>query len=499
MKSKLLYILLVFSILSSCSDDYLETSPTSELSKEDLGDAIKANPAVSEATLRGMYALLNQYGSGGTSSQVDFGIKSYDISTDMVSGDMAQNGNAYNKFWEDELLNAVKRTNLQTYRAWRFHYRVILAANNLIASSGTEEAPNEGGEFTWAQAKALRAYMYYQLVGIYGKGWAHKDDKVLPLYLSTDVSSGAKEQSTNELVLTTAKNDLIMAIKALDGYVKESKTNIDANVAKGMLAYVCLATEDYENAKKYSQEVIDVIGGNLMTADEVYNSGFRSIDINGWMWGMEITTENTTKIGGFFPMLDVWTYGYASTPDRKRIDRALYAKVDPNDIRRFQFMDNPNSSFDCIPWYKFWDANRVFDGDKQWTHDYVFMRVAEMYLINAEAKAFLNDPTAKDVLEFLISKRHAAGVIGSDTGEPVTTSMDVPVYDMSDLKKAANLQWRIECWGEGKAYWVLKRFKYDSERGSNHHHKPNTTIPYDSDEITFQIPENEVLNNPFME
>lgn len=500
MKNRILYIFLAFFLVTSCSEDYLDKSPTSAISKTDLGDAIKQNPLVSDGTLRGLFALLQQSGTGGTSSaHEDFGIKSYDISTDIVSGDIAIRSRGYAKFWDDELLESVKRTNNQTYRAWRFHYRVILAANNLIASSGTEEAPSDGNETTWAQAKALRAFMYYKLTVIYGKGWAYKADKILPLGLIDDIGK-ALPKSSLEDVLTQCKKDLELTLPHLKGYERESKANINENVAKGMLSYVCLAMEDFESAKKYSQEVIDAIGSTMMTASDVYNSGFRDLGISGFMWGVDVNTENTTKIASYFAMMDYFTYGYATTGDRKLMDKGLYDQIHKDDIRKYQFYSNYGSALGGLAYYKFWHSDRVPDGDKKWEADYYFMRVTEMYLINAEAKAFLGDAEgAETVLNNLIAQRQAKDVTSVVSNEKVTEATTAPTYDMSDIKKAVNLQWRIEMWGEGKSYGVLRRFKYDSQRGPHHNHKPNTSIPYDSDEITFAIPENEVLNNPFMD
>jgi len=496
MKNKILYIILTLFIFTSCGKDYLDKSPTSDVPKEKLPGIIKENPDVAKGILRGMYALMCK-GQIAQDAQVDFSIKAFEISTDMVSGDMAQTGDAYNKFWDSELLTAVKTTSSQTYRTWTVLYKIILIANNIIKSSGGEEKATEGSEYSWGQGKAMRAYMYYKLAVIYGKGWAHKGDKLLPVYLSDQTEDGARPPMSIEQLLTQCKKDAEQAVKALKGYKQETKANIDINIARGILSYICLYMEDYEGAKNNSQLVIDALGGNLMSASEVYNSGWRDITINGFMWGSEINKENTTQIGSYFAMLDIFTYGYASTPDRKRIDRSLFAKIHKDDIRRFQFLDAPGKSVDCIPYYKFWHKARVVDGDKDWEGDYEYMRVAEMYLINAEAKAFLREDTeAKKVLEHLIAKRHAKDVTSSVTNKPVTKSTEVPTYDMSDIKKAVNLQWRIECWGEGKAYGVLKRFKYPSERGSNHAHRPNEKIPYDSDDITFQIPQREVLNNP---
>jgi len=58
------------------------------------------------------------------------------------------------------------------------------------------------------------------------------------------------------------------------------------------------------------------------------------------------------------------------------------------------------------------------------------------------------------------------------------------------------LQTRIELWGEGKTFFAMKRNQATVTRGSNHVYRANESFAYDSDEMTFQIPQSEIDNNP---
>jgi hypothetical protein len=64
------------------------------------------------------------------------------------------------------------------------------------------------------------------------------------------------------------------------------------------------------------------------------------------------------------------------------------------------------------------------------------------------------------------------------------------------LQDEIYLQTRIEFWGEGKSYLAMKRNKATITRGSNHLFFAGQSFAYDSDELTFPIPQAEVLNNP---
>jgi len=58
------------------------------------------------------------------------------------------------------------------------------------------------------------------------------------------------------------------------------------------------------------------------------------------------------------------------------------------------------------------------------------------------------------------------------------------------------LQTQIEMWGEGKTYFAMKRNQASVTRGTNHVYRAGESFQWDSDEMSFQIPENEINNNP---
>ena len=64
------------------------------------------------------------------------------------------------------------------------------------------------------------------------------------------------------------------------------------------------------------------------------------------------------------------------------------------------------------------------------------------------------------------------------------------------LQDEIYLQTRIELWGEGKSYLAMKRNKATITRGENHLFFPGDSFSYDAEEMTFPIPQAEILNNP---
>jgi len=121
--------------------------------------------------------------------------------------------------------------------------------------------------------------------------------------------------------------------------------------------------------------------------------------------------------------------------------------------------------------------------------DIPFMRVAEMYLVEAEALARGGkDEDAKAVLSTLIKSRC------NDT-DPYSIS----TMNHEQLMNEIQLQARIELWGEGKSYLIKKRFKLDFNRsypGTNHNVSSLSNLKYNDNKVLFFIPDTELNNNP---
>jgi hypothetical protein len=116
------------------------------------------------------------------------------------------------------------------------------------------------------------------------------------------------------------------------------------------------------------------------------------------------------------------------------------------------------------------------------------MRIEEFYLLSAEASAKTGDDAgAKARLSQLLQNR---------LGGAANTSAYVDPLAGNDLKKAIYLQTRIELWGEGKSYLAMKRNQATATRGSNHAFLSGSSVPYDDDRLSFQIPQSELDNNP---
>jgi len=490
--------LLLFSV-SGCKKDFLEVQPTQFLSEGQIAEAAKNNPDVIAGSMKGIYTLMFQTGTGGADpdnlQHDDFGQKGYDIYSDFLSSDLALSVNTYN--WYRALTEYTVTTDFTTrgcYQPWRYYYRIIRSANSVIAALGGNDVVPELDEnkYIMGQAKAMRAYGYFYLSQFYATSY-DPTAEILPIY--TETTQPNQPLSSTQDVYNLIISDLNDAISLLGTFQRSAKNEVNKYVAEGLLAYTYGAmggADNYTNVKTLTSDIINNGGFTLMDSTEVVFTGdpsiggFRDVNTPGWMWGVDLTTDNGLDLVSWWGQMDVWTYSYQWAGDRKAIDEGLYDEIPDNDVRKGQFYANSSSGYYLLPMYKFYTAEMSVGGQRDVTTDYVYMRVAEMYLLNAEAAAKTGDEAgARTSLKALVSHRMSdASYIDALTGQALIDE----IY----------LQTRIELFGEGKSYLAMKRNHATIVRGPNHLSYVGVPIEYNDPRLTFEIPQAEVQNNPFI-
>lgn len=486
MKRNLIYSILVSSlVLVGCSKEFLDPERnTSNLTAEDLSNYSDVNPALVEGTLEGIASFMIQdFGVTG-SRHYDFGQKGVDIWTDMVSGDMALSASAYGWYnATSNLVCTVDFTREENKIIWEYYYRIVSLANNVIQTSGgnNAEPTTDGGKKVLGQAKASRAYAYWYLAQLFQKSY-DPAQPILPYYDGETINTAKVPASQiYDLIIS----DLTDAIDLLDGYVRPDKSKIDQSVAQGLLAYVYAGMGNYADAKTMADAVI-AAGYPLTTTGQLAfpgaGSGFNNVNTGSWVWGFDLTEELGHQLIDWWGQMDCFTYSYAWAGDHKSIDDALYAQIASDDVRKGQFGTGTGA---LQPIGKFFDPNRTIGGQYIITTDLIFMRSEEFHLLSAECAARLgNDAAAKATMINLLDNRmaDAAAVVNPLSG--------------SALQDFIYQQTRIELWGEGKTYYAMKRNEATVTRGSNHVFRAGESFAYDSDEMSFQIPQSEINNNP---
>lgn len=492
----------VAMLLSSCSGSFLDKEPTDYVSGEQLQKVAQWNPNITMGQALGAYSTTFAMSSGGVSGHDDFGQKAVDIATDMMSGDMINTNTSYSWFIPAGLLTcSTKSASRYTYQFWRYYYRLVKNANEIIDAAGGNDVTPESAanKYYYAEAKTIRAYAYFNLVNLYAPTYSEdKTAKAVPIYKSQTDASAATRSSVEEVYAFILK-DLTDAVSLFDTAVKDNggddlrstKEEVNGSVARGFLAYTYLMMGDYTNAAKVSEEVISSGEYQLESATEATN-GFSAMS-NSWMWGIQLTTSNSPALPTFWGHMDVYTYSYAFAGNAKYIDTNLRAEIPASDVRKNWFKDQEqviefkDGSSIHQGQQKFYDSHKSYGNSTNggWYDAEVYMRYPEMYLINAEANARANNlSAAKASLKALLEQR--------DT----QAAAKVDGMDQSALLNEIWFNWRVEMWGEGRSLLTMKRFKKSITRCPEDACLPGTTYSYNDSRLVFQIPERETQNNP---
>ncbi len=484
----------VVVMLSSCSASWLDTQTNGSTLTQDQFDAL-TNPT--EGLVNGLYSLL--YVSNGDHHY--FGQKSIDMATDLLSSDMAMTLNAYGWFTDAATRTCSTASSGRNSYIWSYYYTIIMNANTAIRKM----APRQN-EFTdeelasYAQALALRAYCYYNLATLYNPGMNNETPDIftggtglgyssIPIYTENDTTESGliKEQYVSSVgeAYEFAINDLKTAIAFLDSvdYVRTTKIIVDADVARGILAYCYLESQQYGKAYETAKELIGLNHFSIIPYDQVLTTGFVSTEDNSWIWGSDVTIETTTGLASFWGHMDIHTYSYASAGATKAIDQNLFSEIPLSDIRR-QWFDTTKK---YINDYKFYDKARgvlADELDRRWLNDIVYMRIEEMYLIGAEAALRNNEPgKAKELIKVLLDQRDPNAAEKVDELNP------------NELSDMIYYNWRVEMWGEGRALATFKRFGKPKIRGNNHYNGAGENVAVTDINLTFQTPNGEINTN----
>mgnify|MGYP005737545419 FL=1 len=493
--NNLFYFFLASVLFISCEEEFLTEYPTSFITPDQIAAASAVNPDLQGGTVAGIYENIYKSGTGGTSNHDDFGQRGWDIATDMLSGDMVLGAKIYGWYsGYSELTFTVDYTSTRNYMPWRYYFRIVNLSNIVIEGlGGRDNVPDsDTGKHFLGQALTTRAYAYFYLTQLYQDGY-DPSEPILPLYPDTKTPNVAK--STAAEVFAFIEADCQAAKSLLSNYTRSSVSSADKYVASTVLAYAYGAQGKWAEAAAESAIVVLDSGYRVVNRDEaVYSGGgdpvggFNSVYnySNSILWGTDLTTDSNMGLVSFWGKVDYYSYSYAAAGDGKIMDRGLYAQMRSDDVRAGQFLNLPGHPVDMYPLYKFYHEDRVFFGQRTVTADYFYFRYADMVLMHAEAQANLgNDAAAISTLEILLSER-------------LDDTSYLAALSGQDLIDEIYLQTRLESWGEGKSYLAMKRNKATITRGPNWIDFAGDSFSYDDDKLSFEIPEAEIRDNPFI-
>lgn len=455
MKNKLLVLFVAFfsMIATSCENTYLDTVPTESV---DAGSAY-ATTKNAAAAVNGIYrALIVRYlSSQGHSGHPALMIILDHMGEDLIIGTTAASWHVGETRW------TAHRSDLNTMARFPYemYYRIIGNANIAIANIDNAVGLQAERDQLKGEALALRGWSYFNLVQLYGKRYdaTAKPNAQLGVPLVLTPTTEGLPRSTVEEVYTQINKDLTDAAALLKS-TRTFKSHINLEVTKGILARVALTQQNWADAAKYAEEARK---GYAPMTETQYQDGFQDISNPEWMWGFDHLEDQSEFFGGYHSYISC---NYNSTVIRtypKVINSLLYNQIPATDVRSKMWVKAPTATNSIVPpgGVRVPYLNQKFrlpgTPSTSVMGDVPYMRAAEMYLIEAEAKAKLGqDANAAKVLFDLISKRDAAYKLSTSTG--------------AKLLDEIYFHRRVELWGEGFRFLDLKRLNQPLNRnGTN--------------------------------
>jgi len=502
-------------IAASCSEEFLETSPTNSVSPSNA----LSTPTNMMVALNGVHRTMYQQSDLDAYNYAGEGYILPMLEFPASDALHTTTGNG----WFRTNLQWIRHTNPSSDDiawVWYHYYHIIGSVNAIInASAGmTEDALLSN---VLGQAKAYRAWAHFRLVQLFAKNYMHGNpasDLGIPIMLSTDAPYEGLPRATVKEVYTQIVKDIEESIKHFEkASASPNKSHISAKVASGIAARVYLVTGEWAKAAAAAKTART--GYNLMNETE-YKSGFNTNSGTEWMWGGRLVSDQTTYFYAWFYYIGTNFNGSQNRSNPKIINKKLFDLIPSTDYRKSMWLEkapnevlgqknDPNypvaadftaaakaieakygmiSSFYLHPYMSVKFLNKAagsIDPD-----DVLYMRVSEMYLIEAEAlaRAGGQDAAAAKTLFDLVSKRDAAYVQSTKTGQ--------------DLIEEIKIQRRIELWGEGHRWFDMLRYDEALDRTgtgaseSLYQKGFSQAKPSENVNWVFQIPQNEIDANP---
>lgn len=420
-KKYILAFLVAGTILTGCSKDFLDQQPTNAIPEQELYKTTGDIETVLNGTWAYMMDTYFTFANPGYSAILR--------ASDAMGSDVAILTSKYGYPASYQFTDLPDRTVRRPEYFWRLLYKVIDNCNNVIAKVDQVTGDEAEKGYLKGQALTLRAHCYLTLANFWQFNYRKDPNaKVVPVYTepSTSTTQGKAKSTATELY-TLITTDLEAAVKLLQGYSRASasKHKINANVANGLLARAYLNMGNWQLAAEKAAAAAQSY--SLMSGAD-YAKGFNDVQNVEWIWGHpQIPSQSVASYS--FHFLDVsspasYYYSFMADPYFKELFEA-------NDVRSNLF------EWDTLPGREGLLRYKKFIFRPDMTGDIVLMRVAEMYLIEAESYAAQGLlPEAATALNKLRTARNATPLV-------ITTQTKDEV--VQEIWKER----RKELWGEG--------------------------------------------------
>lgn len=441
----LAFFLLVIGFIG-CSDFVEVDAPKNIL----VSETVFNDPATVESALANIYFKIREEGmvSGNLGLTTSLGIYSDEL--DYYGFD-----SSYSQFYNH---NVIAGNN--TILGWWSHaYNIIYSANDIIKGVENSNAlTSEEKDRSKGQALFVRAYVHSLLANIYGD---------IPYITTTDYR---ENNVVSRLPLADVYDHIIddlmeavVLLEVMDGNSGE-RVLPGQDVAKALLARMYLYSEQWELAASMATDLIDSYSLEM----EINHVFLKASSETIWQLKPGDSPRNTQEANQLvIRFIPGQIYALSDT---------LLEAFEAGDLRFTNWVGSISNTNNTVTLQFAHKYKALFTETESLEYSILF-RLAEQYLIRAEARAHLgNISGAKEDINAI---RNRAGLANT------------PASTVSDVLEAIRQERRVELFTEqGHRWFDLKRTGNASEVLSPI--KPN----WQGTDVLFPIPETELETNP---
>lgn len=434
-------------LLVSCEQFVEIDAPNDQLT----GDVIYEEASTVTAALTNIYAHLRDDGiTNGQLNGINNLLGLYSDELDLYSTSLSQIQGFH--------LSSLEASNSNVSNLWKNSYNLIYASNAIIEGvENTSKLKEKDKHQFLGEAYFIRGFLHFYLVNIFGD---------IPYIETTDYKTNSKvSRIPSDDVYKKIIADLIKSKSLLtESYISSEKARPNTWVASALLARVYLYKKDWLKALEESTAIIENGG---YTLEPNSNQVFLKTSPET-LWQLSSAASGYNTYEGF-------TFIFNSGPPRTvALTNGLIQSFEATDLRFTNWVKTITK--DSNSWYHAYKYKQR--GPTSESKEYSIMfRLAEQFLIRAEAKVKLED--VPGAVQDINTIRARAGLIST-----TATGSEAVFYALLQER-------RHELFTElGHRWFDLKRTgKADSYLGSI---KSN----WKSTAILLPIPESELILNP---
>ncbi|WP_065219208.1 MULTISPECIES: RagB/SusD family nutrient uptake outer membrane protein [Butyricimonas] len=342
-------------------------------------------------------------------------------------------------------------------KVWESFYNLILGTNAALDYINEVSGTEEEKAYVKAQALALRAFYYFQLVNLFGEPYTYNKDALgVPLKLTSALSSGYDKRKKVGEVYEQIIKDLDNAERCFAEVSAAKQFSPDYRISlpavQLLKSRVYLYMNNLDKAAEYAKKVIN--GWNF----ELYDlCTLSDVSMSAASYPYYVTYDNPETIWAFGKTNDVVVFTFYLTGDRGISSQYNRKFINASDelVRTYKDEGDLRVKFYLVPEYGYTPVRYlavskcVLIGENVPSEDKfaLSLRLSEAYLILAEATAETEPDVALKAMNDLRRKRISEDKYVEKTG-----------LTGQDLLEFIKEERRRELCFEGHRWFDLRRY-----------------------------------------